>query len=138
MRSFSATVVVGNADIRSGRHFNVVDVIVHPNFTEVFRESYVTPYFSLYNDIALLKLAQTLPLDGVTMMPACVSGGHATDASFQRCYVTGWGQTLPERGTYAVRSSKFSAIVSKPDTYSTLYEHLRITSHHMAAVRLLC
>ena len=94
---------MGNADIRRGRHFNISDVIVHPNFTEVLRDLYITPFFSIYNDIALLKLAQPLPLDGVTMMPACVSDSHVTDASFQRCYVTGWGQTLPEIGAY-VRS----------------------------------
>ena len=104
MCNFSATVVVvGTADIRSGRQFNVSDVIVHPNFTQALRDFYATPFFSLYNDIMLLKLEQPLPLDGVTMMPACVSDSHVTDASFQRCYVTGWGQTLPEIGAY-VRS----------------------------------
>ena len=94
----SATVIVGHSDLRRGIHANVVDVIAHPNYTIVYRDSSVTPSYTNYNDIMLLKLEQPLPLDGVTMMPACVSDSHVTDASFQRCYVTGWGLKLPERG----------------------------------------
>ena len=96
--TFSATVVVGHTDLRRGRHANVVDVIAHPNYTTVYRDAFATPFYAVYNDIMLLKLEQPLPLDGVTMMPACVSDSHVTDASFQRCYVTGWGLKLPERG----------------------------------------
>ena len=122
---FSWTAVVGHRDNQRGRRFNVVDFISHPNYTDVRRGPVATPFTTAYNDIALLKLEQPLPLDDVTMMTACVSDGHVTDASFQRCYVTGWGQTLPERSTYAHRKYRF--FVRKPDAKYTLW----ISANHI-------
>ena len=99
----SIVVYVGSSVSGQGESFGALELIRHPNYKEILRDNAAFPFFTLLNDIALIKLDRPINFDYVTTMPICLSD-HLPHDSFQRCYTVGFGKHLPERCTYTFHS----------------------------------
>lgn len=73
----------------AAQEFNVARIFIHPQFTAA----------NLRNDIAILRLASTVPLGQVpTITTACIP---STVVSSIRCWVAGWGRNdFTNNGAY--------------------------------------
>ena len=94
----SVTVSVGSNVAGQGDVFNGVEFINHPNYTDLVGINAAYHFYSVYNDVALIKLDRPIDLDYEDTMPICLSD-HLQETSFRQCYTVGWGLHLPERGT---------------------------------------
>ena len=81
-----------------GSAYPAEEIIVHPNYTTTVRGADAISLQQIINDIALVKVNGPITLDERTSMPVCLPHAGHVDTHFKRCYVTGWGQKLPERG----------------------------------------
>ena len=75
-------VVVGSSNRLNGLSYGVEKFIKHPNYTNLWG-----------GDISLLKLKTPLALDGINISPICLPPLNSTDNGFNRCYVSGFGDT---------------------------------------------
>ena len=53
---------------------------------------------AIFNDIAMFRLDKPIQMDGIDAMPICLPHATHGDTDFRRCYVTGWGNVLPDSG----------------------------------------
>ena len=53
-----------------------------------------------FYSIIFYQLATPIEFDGVTKAPICLAESWHEDSHFSRCYITGWGQTVPDRGMH--------------------------------------
>ncbi|XP_063812675.1 transmembrane protease serine 2 [Pseudophryne corroboree] len=74
---------VGSIDKASGSMYYVDRVISHPNYDTETKN----------NDIALMKLKQSIKFNSRTVKPVCLPNAGMTWTETQSCWISGWGYT---------------------------------------------
>lgn len=124
------TVVINEQDFASSseagarpQSIRVERIIMHQNYNNK----------NIDNDIALLRLAEDLPLSSGRYIPACLPSSNANDFSSETATVTGWGATSGGGATSSSLRKVSVPVISNRDCNTKSKYNGKITENMMCA-----